>query len=58
MECIPRYKDMSKKSQENYRRIIGDCLMKYDKISLVYNEIPVRKWSCYLSIILNVKIVV
>jgi len=24
MGCVPRYKDMSKRSQENYRRIIGE----------------------------------
>ena len=29
MECIPRYEDMSKKSQENYRRIIGNHI-KYN----------------------------
>ena len=29
MECIPRYENMSRKSQENYRRIIGNSI-KYN----------------------------
>jgi len=29
MECIPHYEDMSKRSQENYRRIIGTSI-KYN----------------------------